>query len=141
MLEDNIQYVEIKVTLGLAYDLDRPQIEPKDSFHIYKDVCHEFEQKHPHFKVKVIYSPAKSIPFKPMQDKFFDTYEILYKEDAKANPGFLNGFDLTGPEESTPMLDHYLSRIKLNLTRSDTKFYFHAGETNYYGVYDDNLVC
>lgn len=140
MINDNIQYVEIKVTLGLAYDLDKPKIEAKDSFHVYKDICREFEQKHPNFKAKIIYSPPKSIPIASMQQNFFKIYHELCEEDAKENPGFLIGFDLTGPEESTPMLDCYLAKIKKTFPR-DTKFFFHAGETNFYGVFDENLVC
>lgn len=60
--------------------------------------------------------------------------------DQEYNPGFLAGFDLSGPEESTPVLDYYLPNIKSKLP-AETNLLFHAGATNFYGVFDENLVC
>lgn len=141
-LDDNILHVEIKATLGLAYDLKNPKIDPVESFKIYKEVCGDFVKnetaKGKYFNAKLIYSPAKSMPSESDHQAFFKTYLELVKEDRK-DPGFLAGFDLTGPEESTPMLDYYLRNIKDKLP--DTKFFFHAGETNFFGTFDENLVC
>lgn len=138
LYEDKIQYAEIKTTLALPYTFETPKVSAIESFKLYKKIFKKFEESHPDFKAKVIYSPAKSIPVPSQHDLFFETYLSLVNEDK--GDGFLVGFDLTGPEESTPMLDEYLDRIK-KLMPNDTKYFFHAGETNYYGLFDDNLVC
>lgn len=53
-------------------------------------------------------------------------------------PEFLAGFDLVGQEDVAPGLISFAEQI-LKLP-SDLKFFFHAGETNWFGSVDENLV-
>jgi len=56
IMEDNIQHVEIRATLGLAYDL-KGDILPEEAFQIYKEACQEFSnenQKNAEMVVKFV---------------------------------------------------------------------------------------
>lgn len=48
------------------------------------------------------------------------------------------GFDLVGQEDVAPTLVSYAEQI-LKLP-SNIQFFFHAGETNWFGSIDENLV-
>lgn len=48
------------------------------------------------------------------------------------------GFDLVGREDVSPGLDKYAERL-LQLP-DEIKFFFHAGETTWFGSVDENLV-
>lgn len=125
----------------MTYSLEKPALSKNDSFIVYKEVCAKFAKDHAGdgwIGAKAIFSPFKGVPIKKVHDSYFQTYKEL-----KALDGidcFLAGFDLTGPEEFTATLEHHLPKIKE--MDADTNFFFHAGETNYYGTnYDGNLVC
>lgn len=100
---------------------------------IYAEALAEFKQEHPDFiGAKVIYAPGKVMVADC--DHFFETARQLRDEF----PNFLAGFDLVGQEDTAPMLVQYAEHI-LKLP-SDMKFFFHAGETNWFGSIDENLV-
>lgn len=101
---------------------------------IYSEALAEFKQDHPNFiGSKVIYAPNKVSIADSAQ--FFATAQRLNA----AFPNFLAGFDLVGQEDIAPMLVLYAEQI-LKLP-GDMKFFFHAGETNWFGSIDENLVC
>lgn len=53
-------------------------------------------------------------------------------------PGFVAGFDLVGQEDVGRRLLEYAEAI-MTLPK-EMKLFFHAGETNWNGMTDDNLV-
>lgn len=53
-------------------------------------------------------------------------------------PNFVAGFDLVGQEDGSPQLINYAENL-LNLPE-DIQLFLHAGETNWYGSIDENLV-
>ena len=52
------------------------------------------------------------------------------------------GFDLVGQEDLGPPLKSFLEKFLINLSANPTmKYFFHAGETNWYGTdVDENLI-
>lgn len=145
MMKDNIQYVEIRATLGLAYDLNG-NITAENAFDIYKTACQAFTKENPEMIVKFVLTGATQKPNKEDHEEFFTLYQKLVVKD---KGGFLIGFDLAGPEEfvpkSTPMLKTYVPYIKKLMidtkTKDKVKFYFHAGQTKIFKIDDENLVC
>lgn len=153
MLNDNIQYVEIKVNLLSAYDLDNSRLSPNQTFDIYKRVCENFRLNPQNrakgwIGAKLIYSPCKhhdnvNVP----KEEIFLTYKQLLELDTKDravdwrrnDSGFLIGIDLTGHEESTSMSDFYLSYNKS--FNQNTNYFYHTTESKFYSTVDDNLVC
>lgn len=94
----------------------------------------EFKQEHPDFiGSKIIYAPSKISP--QNSGHIFETVKRL----AKKFPNLMIGFDLVGQEDVAPTLVSYAEQI-LKLP-SNIQFFFHAGETNWFGSIDENLVC
>ena len=52
------------------------------------------------------------------------------------------GFDIVGQEDLGPPLKSFLENLLANLAANPTmKYFFHAGETNWYGAdVDENLI-
>lgn len=116
------------------YDLDGNQFTEAEILQVYVDVLEEFKRKNPMFiGSKIIYAPKK---MKANQNitHYFKTIRELRVQF----PHFLAGFDLVGQEDTAPGLVWYAEHI-LNLP-DDIKFFFHAGETNWFGSIDENLV-
>lgn len=83
---------------------------------------------------KVIYAPYRKVS----QDKF-DYYVETYKKVKTAYPDFIIGFDLVGQEDKGYTLLNFAE--KLQALGKEAPFFFHAGETNWYGhSTDENLV-
>lgn len=97
-------------------------------------IIFRFVLDHPKFLgAKVIYSPNRKV-----SQKVFDDYVKTYKDVKKAFPDFIFGFDLVGQEDKGHTLLNFARKL-LELGK-DTPFFFHAGETNWYGhSADENL--
>lgn len=105
----------------------------EDNLRIYAEALAEFKQEHRDFiGSKVIYAPSKNRI--NATAKVFAIAERLHHKF----PGFLVGFDLVGQEDRAPMLVKFAKHI-LQLPK-DMKFFFHAGETNWFGYIDQNMV-
>ena len=94
-----------------------------------------FTRAHPGFiGAKVIYSPNRKI-----SQEIFDNYVKIYGNLKRALPDFVAGFDLVGQEEKGQSLLNFAE--KLTEVGKEASFFFHAGETNWYGhSADDNLI-
>lgn len=101
---------------------------------LYVDGLDEYKAGNPDFiGSKFIYAPLKAAPNSTVQTYF----EIVQRLHEKF-PDFLAGFDLVGQEDSAPsIIDFAENLLKLP---EDIKFFLHAGETNWYGSVDENLV-
>lgn len=117
------------------YDLDGKDYVEEDSLTLVIDALNEFKSENPSFiGGKYIYAPIK-VGTKETIATYFEVMCRLYKKF----PNFLAGFDLVGQEDLSPPLTTFAEQI-LQLP-DDIKFFFHAGETNWYGSIDENLVC
>lgn len=116
------------------YDLDGKEYSEADIIDLYIETVNEFKRENPLFiGSKIIYAPAK-LESNESVLYYFETVRKLHKKF----PEFLVGFDLVGQEDTAPGLMSFAEQI-LKLP-SDLKFFFHAGETNWFGSVDENLV-
>ncbi|XP_076285304.1 adenosine deaminase isoform X3 [Lasioglossum baleicum] len=135
LYEDNVMYLEMRSTLPTLYDFDGTEYTPKDTVGIFKNVSERFKKDHPDFVgVKLIYAPQRFVNLEQAEE-----YIKTLKELQDQYPNFVAGFDLVGQEDKGKTLE-YFSNI-LEKVAHDTKFFFHAGETNWFGSStDENLV-
>ncbi|KAL7735810.1 hypothetical protein ACLKA6_017814 [Drosophila palustris] len=133
--EDGVQYVEVRSLLKRLYCLDGNKLPVKESLQVYSDELKRFKDDHPDFiDSKVIYSPHRQTTVQKMRE-----HVKLCIELNKEFPNLLMGFDLVGQEE----LGHPLKMFVEELLKmpSHIQFYFHAGQTNWYGSpLDENLI-
>lgn len=98
------------------------------------DVLEEFKEEHPDFiGSKFIYAPKKTTN-PEIIDKYFANIINLRERF----PDYMVGFDLVAQEDITPPISEFAKKI-LELPQNISLF-FHAGETNWYGKLDENMV-
>lgn len=132
--EDNVQYLEFRGLLPDVYDLDGGNYTQIDVVQLYVDVLAEFQRENPEFiGSKFIFAPLKAVP-----DVTFEQYVATMVELHTRFPQFMAGFDLVGQEDAGRTLVS-VAELLLRLP-DDIKFFFHAGETNWFGSVDENLV-
>lgn len=133
-LEDNVQYVEFRGLLPDVYDLEGNSYSKTDIVQMYVDVLAEFRRENPTFiGSKFVYAPLKAVP-----DSTFEEYVTVVKQLHARFPDFLAGFDLVGQEDTGRTLISF-AELLLQLPE-EIRFFFHAGETNWFGSVDENLV-
>ncbi|XP_059615767.1 adenosine deaminase 2 [Phlebotomus argentipes] len=134
MMEDGVQYLELRSTLPPLYDLDGHIYNEEEILQIYQDATREFKQDNPTFiGAKIIYAPVRVVDdegIPPLMDKVRNLHEKY--------PNFMAGFDLVGQEDKgRPLIDFSEGIMSLS---DSIHFFFHAGETNWDGMTDDNLI-
>uniref|UniRef100_A0A182N9D8 Adenosine deaminase n=1 Tax=Anopheles dirus TaxID=7168 RepID=A0A182N9D8_9DIPT len=134
LLADNVTYLEFRGLLPPVYDLDDRTYSPEDIVQMYVDQSDKFLRTHPKFMgVKFIYAPLKFC-----DDATFDGYLELVQKLKQRFPDFIAGFDLVGQEDlGRPHTDFNERLLRLPPT---INFFFHAGETNWIGRRDENLI-
>lgn len=116
------------------YDLDGKEYTEEDVVELYIEALNEFKQENPTFiGSKFIYAPIKEVG----KETAATYFKIIRRLHSKF-PEFVAGFDLVGQEDTAPGLIDFAEHI-LEIA-DDIRFYFHAGETNWYGSVDENLV-
>uniref|UniRef100_A0A7G3AB65 Adenosine deaminase n=1 Tax=Lutzomyia longipalpis TaxID=7200 RepID=A0A7G3AB65_LUTLO len=134
MLADGVQYLELRTTLPPLYDLDGKTYNEVEIMQIYYDATKEFKKQNPTFiGAKIIYAPVRVV-----DDAGIPALMAKVRELHEKFPDFMAGFDLVGQEDKGRPLIAF-SREILKLPNS-IDFYFHAGETNWDGMTDDNLI-
>ncbi|XP_063976169.1 adenosine deaminase 2-like [Diachasmimorpha longicaudata] len=135
LYEDNVLYLELRSTLPILYELDGREYNPIEVVGIYKNVTARFKADYPDFiGTKIIYAPRRTM--KESEIENFINEAIQMK---RTYPHFFAGFDLVGQEDKGNTLKLYAE--KLNAAQDDINYFFHAGETNWYGTStDDNLI-
>lgn len=133
--EDNVMYMEIRSVLPPLYDLDGNVYDSVATAEITKRVADEFLDDYPDFfGVKLIFAPIRMVDVKTVQE-----YIKTAKEIKRKVPDFLAGFDLVGQEDLGTPIKEFLP--DLYEARNELDYFFHAGETNWYGTSsDENLV-
>lgn len=133
--EDNVKYIEFRSTLPTVYDLQGNEYGPLEVAGLYKETLDEFMRDYPDFiGARFIYSPMRFV--NNLTDEGYLQTIVQLKQ---AYPNFVAGFDLVGQEDlGRPLVDFISTLQKIS---GDIKFFFHAGETNWYGTStDENLV-
>ncbi|XP_037950031.1 adenosine deaminase 2-like isoform X5 [Teleopsis dalmanni] len=133
--EDGVQYLEFRTTLPQLYDMDGKKYTELDTVKIYKDTLDKFMKDHPDFiGSKLIYAPLRNV-----DDAAFDKYICTCIEIKEKYPDFVAGFDVVGQEELGRPLRDFVPQL-LNVP-NNIDFYFHAGETNWFGTsVDENVI-
>nr|ABI20188.1 adenosine deaminase-like [Phlebotomus duboscqi] len=135
MMEDGVQYLELRGTLPPLYDLDGKIYNEEEVVEIYYNVTEEFKKEHSTFiGAKFIYAPVRFVDATGIK-----TLTTTVTKLHKRFPNLLAGFDLVGQEDKGGPLIGF-SRELLELPES-INFFFHSGETNWNGMTDDNLIA
>ncbi|CAK1541770.1 unnamed protein product [Leptosia nina] len=133
--DDNIMYVEIRSVLLSLYDIDGSTYDPLITAKTYRKALKRFMKDYPDFfGAKLIYAPPRNI-----QPNTLDDYLKLAFRIKADMPEFFAGFDLVGQEETGSPLIEFIPQLQA--AGKDINYFFHAGETNWYGtLIDENLV-
>ncbi|KAH8415561.1 hypothetical protein KR222_004601 [Zaprionus bogoriensis] len=132
---DGVQYLELRSLLPNLYCLGAGQLDIHDTVAIYEEQTKRFKKNHPDFiGAKVIYAPLRGV-----EPNVCDEYVKKCVDLKMKFCGFLAGFDLVGQEElGRPLIDLIEPLLKMP---ENINFYFHAGETNWFGTsIDENLI-
>lgn len=117
------------------YDLDGRIYDEVAVMQIYVNATNEFKNENPNFiGSKFIYAPLKNVT-----DKTAGTYFEIVRKLHRKFPNFLAGFDLVGQEDTSRSIIDFIDSL-LDLPE-DINLFLHAGETNWYGSVDINMVC
>ncbi|KAL5291183.1 CECR1.2 family protein [Megaselia abdita] len=134
LLDDGVQYVELRTSLYEIYDLDGNYLPRSETAKIVKKVVNDFVNKNPSFiGTKVIFSRIRRTD--SMSVKEYLNKAVSLKSDF---PDFMCGFDLVGQEDLGKTLQDFLPELLSKTGSMD--YFFRAGETNWYGTTtDENL--
>ncbi|BFF99499.1 adenosine deaminase 2 [Drosophila madeirensis] len=133
--EDGVQYLELRSVLPPLYCIGGEMLSIRDTVAIYQAEMERFKASHPDFiGSKLIYAPLRGV-----EPKVVEEYVKTAVELNKEFPNFMIGFDLVGQEELGRPLNDFVEPL---LTMPEhIHFYFHAGETNWFGSpIDENLI-
>lgn len=99
------------------------------------DIVEDFKKDHPKFiGMKVIMAIARNSDTSSLETKMQRFVELQQKF-----PDFLVGFDLVGQEDLGRPLKNYVEKLK-DISQNG-RFFFHAGETNWFNTAaDENLI-
>ncbi|XP_045523079.1 adenosine deaminase 2-A-like [Pieris brassicae] len=133
--EDNVMYLEIRSVLPGLYDLDGNVYDEMETLASYKRVIDRFSKDYPDFfGAKIIFAPLRSVQPETVKE-YLQKAKIMKREYAD----IFAGFDLVGQEDLGRPIKDFLK--ELSTEAEDIDFFFHAGETNWYGTSsDENLV-
>lgn len=133
--EDGIMYVEVRSVLPNLYELDGTVYDALITAKAYRKAIKRFIQDYPDFiGAKLIYAPSRLVNQQTVQE-----YIRIAKKIKDDMPEIFAGFDLVGQEDLGGPLVKFLPTL-LDASKY-LNFYFHAGETNWYGTAtDDNIV-
>ncbi|XP_016955997.1 adenosine deaminase 2-A [Drosophila biarmipes] len=133
--EDGVLYLEFRSLVPTLYDLDGTEFTPMDTVRIYVETVEKFKEAHPDFiGSRMIYAPIRNTNAEGVS-----AYIKTLKEMKDKYPDFVAGFDLVGQEEVGRPLRDFID--ELLTIPEDIDFYFHAGETNWFGAsVDENLI-
>ncbi|CAB3222154.1 unnamed protein product [Arctia plantaginis] len=132
--KDNVMYVEVRSVLPKLYDLDGTVYDQKVTAKSYRKAIKKFVSAHPEFiGAKLIFAPSRQVDAQTVEE-----YVKLARELKNEVPDIFAGFDLVGREDLGNPLIEFASILN---DAKDLKFFFHAGETDWYGSSTDmNLI-
>lgn len=117
-----------------VYEMDGTVYSPAEVVQIYVDTIDEYKQENPDFfGAKLIYAPWRRVSNHTIEKYIATIVELNGKF-----PDFVVGFDFVGQEDLGRRLFDFVPYV-LQLPANINGF-FHAGETNWFGETDENLV-
>jgi adenosine deaminase CECR1 len=139
LLEDNIDYVELRAGFVELYDLEGNRWDFRGIADLYRQIRNDIREEHPTFDLKLIYSGLRC----QSRQEVWNAVEqavALRKEWEESN--FILGFDLVGEEDAGYTTRYFLPnwiKLKDYLKQKGTTFpfYFHDGESDWPN--DENL--
>ncbi|CAH1156203.1 unnamed protein product [Phaedon cochleariae] len=131
---DNVFYTEIRGSIMPLYDLNGTVHDNEEFFKVFIDVVEKFKRDHPNFVgARYIHSIYRGVGTDDLRSGLKQLTELQRKF-----PDFIAGFDFVGfEEEGKRLVDFHEVLLEFS---EDLKFFFHAGETNWFGHTDLNLV-
>ncbi|EDV42743.1 uncharacterized protein Dana_GF16877 [Drosophila ananassae] len=135
LYNDNIMYAELRSTLRPLYGENGTDFPIDRTIQVFHDLNEKFIQQHPDFLgIKIIFSAYRGFEVDRIKNILQD-----FKRIHKAMPNFVVGFDLLGQEDKgKPLYDFW--RILKDFPPT-ARFFFHGGETNWFGASTDlNLL-
>eukprot|EP01135_Chromosphaera_perkinsii_P001838 Nk52_evm17s211 gene=Nk52_evmTU17s211 len=143
LVEDKVQYVELRSLMQDTYDLSGKVYHKKDFLYEYEQLLARFKEEHPSFiDARIIGCSSRNID----GDDFIHNLKeasILQK----LFPKLYMGYDLVGREDTGKSLYHFHRYLeKAGMAREHVKFFFHGGETDWsgqqvdYNLYDAILL-
>lgn len=133
--EDKVMYIEVRSGLQNLYELDGTVHDLMYMPRLFHRVAKKFREEHPDFigiKFIVTRNRAKN------ESQVREVIEIG-RQMQKELPDMFAGFDLVGQEDLGKPLLEFLPILEE--AKNDMNFYFHGGETNWFGTpTDENLV-
>ncbi|XP_054734909.1 adenosine deaminase 2-like [Anastrepha obliqua] len=136
MYEDNLMYAELRMKFKPLYgDNGTTVATAYEAADLLIELVEEFKRTHPGFLgLKIIYVAHRGSD----EIKIFKAFQT-FKDFHERYPDFVIGFDLIGQEDQGKALQAFVSILQ-NLPKT-AKYFFHAGETNWFGTSVDlNLV-
>lgn len=132
--QDNINHIELRSVIPEVYELDGTKLPPEEVVGLLKNISDDFVTKYPDsMGMKFIYAPMREVDIETVGNYF-----KLYKSLKEKYPTFVVGFDLVGQEDQGKPLAEFLEILVSN--SSETRYFFHAAETNWIGMTDNNLI-
>ncbi|CAB0044137.1 unnamed protein product [Trichogramma brassicae] len=132
--DDKVMFMELRNSLFPLYDLDGTQHTPEETARTLMKVVKRFCANNPSFLgIKLIISQSRSVPLDAVKQKIEQ-----FKRWKAEFPELIIGFDLVGQEDMHHSLLDY--REALEGIKDETNFFFHAGETNWYGRQPDHTI-
>jgi adenosine deaminase CECR1 len=134
LYDDNVMYTELRGTMMPLYELDGRTYSNQQFFEIFIETVNKFKAKHPRFiGVRYIHSIYRGVNEDVLRTGLDDIIKMK-----QLFPDFISGFDFVGFESEGKSIVDY--RAQLLEAKKHLKFFFHAGETNWFGHVDLNLL-
>ncbi|XP_055849822.1 adenosine deaminase 2 [Episyrphus balteatus] len=135
LYHDGIMYLELRMEFKTLYDEEGEEYPPQFAANELIAIVQRFRALYPDFLgVKVIYSTNRKVDQKRVSNKL-EAFKKFHQE----YPKFVIGFDLVGQEDLGNSLYDFIEELK-ELPET-AKYFFHAGETNWFGSSSDyNLL-
>lgn len=140
LVEDNIQYAEIRALLIPVYDAyGNTNTDPENTLNIYKSINEKFLASHSNdfYGSRIIYIGSRSANTSAVAKSIDKAIYLRNKY-----PELLAGFDLVGQEDPGHSLLYFVNQLLVpRSTGADLPYFFHAGETDWEGrAVDYNLA-
>ncbi|XP_069683248.1 adenosine deaminase 2-like isoform X2 [Periplaneta americana] len=132
--EDNIMYAELRSEVSGVFELNGTLLPETAVATIMKDITQRFISDHPDFwGIKIIYTSFRRLELSEVEQYIANA--LTLKEE---HPDLIAGFDIIGQEDLGKPLKDFADLLLT--VKDDIKFFFHAGETDWEGITDLNLV-
>ncbi|XP_069683236.1 adenosine deaminase 2-like [Periplaneta americana] len=132
--EDNVMYLELRSEVRGLYELNGTILPYNEIASIFDRLTRQFIYENPDFLgVKIIYSVIRRVDNKILEEHLRKAQNLK-----KVYPDLIAGFDLMGQEDMGRSLEYFADT--LITANKELKYFFHAGETNWEGLTDLNLV-